>query len=173
MIVRPPDAACTETVVFYDRRGRIVTPGGRSVIKPRRGVFALVVAPEDGAILLSAESCAPDVPELPGGGIEAGETLDEATQREWAEEVGIPFSVKGPLRQFHQIRGFHADDRDEFWIYDQTFRVYHYLERVEVGRQWANPEGGMAGWAPIGALPGLNINRAHWCAIPSLLSDLA
>jgi len=44
--------------------------------------------------MLSAETCAPDVPELPGGGVEDGETLDEATQREWAEEVGIAFEVR-------------------------------------------------------------------------------
>jgi 8-oxo-dGTP pyrophosphatase MutT (NUDIX family) len=156
---------------FYDRRGRIVTPDEGSIIKPRRGVFALVVALEERAVMLSAEACAPDVPELPGGGIEPGETLDEATRREWAEEVGIAFEVTGPLRQFQQVRGFHADDRNEFWIYDQTFRLYHHHGRVDVGRRWRNPEGGMAGWQAISALPDLNINRAHWRAIPTLLCD--
>ena len=122
--------------------------------------------------MLSAEACAPDVPELPGGGIEAGETLDEAITREWAEEVGIAFKVKGPFECFQQVRGFYADDRNEFWIYDQIFRLYHFLDPVKIGQKWLNPEAGTAGWEAIASLPKLLINRAHWCAIPTLLSSL-
>jgi 8-oxo-dGTP pyrophosphatase MutT (NUDIX family) len=163
----------TPSITFYDRRGNVVTPDARSFIKPRRGVFALAAAGADRAIMLAAEACAPDVPELPGGGIEDGETLDEAISREWAEEVGIPFRVEGPIRSFQHVRGFYADDRNEFWIYDQTFRLYRYLDRVQVGKKWRNPEGGTAGWEAMASLAALPINRAHWCAIPALLSALA
>jgi 8-oxo-dGTP pyrophosphatase MutT (NUDIX family) len=162
----------TSSIIFYDRRGNVVTPDTQSIIKPRRGVFALVVAIDDNAIMLSAEVCAPDVPELPGGGIEDGETLDEAIAREWAEEVGIAFDVKGPFQRFQQVRGFYADDRNEFWIYDQTFQLYHFLDRVKIGQKWLNPEGGTAGWEAMASLPKLLINRAHWCAIPILLAGL-
>src|SRR5580658_6375552 len=110
----------TSRINFYDRHGNAVIPDAQSLIKPRRGVFALVAAIDEGAIMLSAEACAPGVPELPGGGVEEGETLDEAIRREWAEEVGIPFNVEGPFQQFQHVRGFYADDRREFWIYDQT-----------------------------------------------------
>jgi 8-oxo-dGTP pyrophosphatase MutT (NUDIX family) len=166
---------CTNTppIIFYDRRGSVVTPDAQSIIKPRRGIFALAVAIDDDAIMLSAELCAPDVPELPGGGIEEGESLDEAIKREWAEEVGIDFNVKGPLQRFQHVRGFYSDDRNEFWIYDQTFRLYHFLDRVKVGQKWFNSEGGTAGWESMASLPNLSINRAHWCAIPTLLSSLA
>ncbi len=142
------------------------------MIKPRRGVFALVIAINDNAIMLTAEVCAPGVPELPGGGIEDGETLDDAIKREWAEEVGIAFDVQGPFERFQHARGFYADDRNEFWIYDQTFRRYLFLDQVNIGQKWRNSEGGTAGWEAIGSLPKLSINRAHWCAIPTLLSGL-
>jgi 8-oxo-dGTP pyrophosphatase MutT (NUDIX family) len=167
------DSITAPSSVFYDRRGNVVTPDAQSIIKPRRGVFALAVAVDDDAVMLAAEQCAPDVPELPGGGIEEGETLDEAIEREWAEEVSIPFNVKGPLQYFQHVRGFYSDDRKEFWIYDQTFRLYHFVDRVKIGQTWPNSEGGTAGWAAIASLPTLSINRAHWCAIPTLLSGLA
>src|SRR5579863_9349798 len=155
------------SITFYDRRGNIVTPDAESFIKPRRGVFALAAAIGDRAVMLAAEACAPDVPELPGGGIENGETLDQAIEREWSEEVGIDFEVAGPLRRVQQVRGFYADDRNEFWIYNQTFLRYHFLGRVNLGHKWLNSEGGTAGWEFIANLERLSINRAHWCAIPA------
>jgi len=168
-----PGNAQIPPIVFYDRRGNVVTPDDRSFIKPRRGVFALAAAVDDSAIMLSAELCAPDVPELPGGGVEAGESLDDAIRREWSEEVGIPFDVEGPFDHFQHVRGFYSDDRNEFWIYDQTFRLYRFMGQAEVGRKWRNSEGGTTGWVAIDSLPAMSINRAHWCAIPTLLSSLA
>ncbi len=163
----------TPFVIFYDRRGNTVAPDAQSSIKPRRGAFALAVALNDKAIMLTAEACAPDVPELPGGGIEPGESLDQAIKREWAEEVGIAFDLKGPFQRFRHVRGFYADDRNEFWIYDQTFQLYHFTGPVQIGHKWLNSEAGTAGWEAIASLPSLSINRAHWCAIPILLSSLA
>jgi 8-oxo-dGTP pyrophosphatase MutT (NUDIX family) len=167
------DGVTIPPMIFYDRHGSVVTPDAESTVKPRRGVFALAVAADNSAVMLSAEACAPGVPELPGGGVEDGETLDQAIMREWAEEVGIAFNVVGPLRQYQHVRGFYADDRNEFWIYDQTFRLYNFLDAVEIGRKWLNSEGGTSGWEPIASLPALRINRAHWCAIPTLLSGRA
>jgi 8-oxo-dGTP pyrophosphatase MutT (NUDIX family) len=160
-----PESDCVNTpsIIFYDRRGNVVNPDAQSIIKPRRGVFALVVAINDGAVMLAAERCAPDVPELPGGGIEHGETLDEAIEREWAEEVGIAFNVKGPFQRFQHVRGFYADDRNEFWIYDQTFRLYHFPDHVEIGQKWPNSEGGAAGWFAIRPRTTINVGKPNYC----------
>ena len=168
---RRSKARIPPSILFYDRRGNVVAPREGSIVKPRRGVFALVVAAQADAIMLSAEACAPDVPELPGGGIEPGESLEQAVAREWSEEVGIEFNVAGPFQTFHQIRGFYADDRREYWIYDQTFLLYDFLGEAKLGRKWHNSERGIAGWESIVTLPHLLINRAHWCAIPTLLSS--
>ena len=85
------------SITFYDRRGNIVTPDARSFIKPRRGVFALAVAIGDRAIMLAAEACAPDVPELPGGGIEDGEFLanDASAHRHNLAVVALPGTLRG------------------------------------------------------------------------------
>jgi 8-oxo-dGTP pyrophosphatase MutT (NUDIX family) len=156
--------------IFYNRRGEVVTPNETSVIKPRRGVFALAIA--DDCALLVWPNYALDVPDLPGGGIDEGENIDEAMRREWAEETGIPFNVGKSLDVFHHVRGFYAEDQKEFWIYDQTFRLYRYTGAVTPGERWLNPEGDFASWELTESLYTLPINRAHWCAIPMLLKGL-
>jgi hypothetical protein len=49
------------------------------------------------------------------------------------------------IHKFVVLRGFYADDRKELWIYDQTFRLYHFLGQVKMAQKWLNPEGGTAG----------------------------
>lgn len=161
------------STVFYDRRGDIVTPTQSSIIRPRRGVFALAVSLPARAVLFATEAKYPDTLELPGGGIEDGEDLELAVRREWQEEASIDFNMEGPFGEFRQVRNFYAHGYDQFWFYDQTFRLYHYLGPVEMGKKWLNSEDGQTGWEPISSLPQLPINRAHWCAIPKLLAEIA
>jgi len=65
--------------------------GNRSTYIFRIGVFAIIES--EGKLLLARRS---DIGwwNLPGGGMEAGEAVDEALKREVREEVGIEISIE-------------------------------------------------------------------------------
>lgn len=160
---------------FFSRHGHQMIPAADAFIKPRRGVFALArAATQSGdAVLLVLQSFANGFWEMPGGGIDEGESPDDAIRREWAEETGIdvtPLHATG--REYNHTRGYYAEDVNEFWVYNQTFRLCRYDAPVKVAQSWINPEGDEAAWFPVPALPAMKINRAHWLAFQNLLPEL-
>ncbi len=158
----------TDTV-FYNRRGEAVTPPPGAIIRPRRAIYALLV--QSGHVLLIWPNFTKGIPDLPGGGIDAGETPDEALYREWLEETGGSFPADAQevmAARYQHVRGFHAEEEAEFWIYDQSFRLYRHEAPVSAGR-WVNPEGHQAGWEPLISLSKLPLNRAHWLAVAKWL----
>lgn len=161
----------TETV-FYNRRGEIVAPQAGAVIRPRQAVYALLV--QAGHVLLIWPNFTNGIPDLPGGGIDAGENEDQALAREWVEETGAAFPAEAQevtAARYRHVRGFHAEEDAEFWIYEQSFRLYRHNAPVTAGR-WVNPEGHQAGWEPLATLTTLPLNRAHWLAVERWLPIL-
>lgn len=72
--------------------------------RPRVAVYALIDGPT-GHILLgrNTRDAHRGKWELPGGGVEFGETLEEAAIREVREETGLIVSVQGPVLPFQLI----------------------------------------------------------------------
>lgn len=93
------------------------TLDGQSIFVPREkllfrpAVYAIIFH-LDQILLLNTRTTG--LYDLPGGGVELGETLDVALRREVKEETGIEIDV-GKLRHFSE----------EFFYYQPTEKAYH------------------------------------------------
>jgi 8-oxo-dGTP pyrophosphatase MutT (NUDIX family) len=96
------------------------------VTPPRIGARVLLLDEHDRVLLMHARD--PDDPghhwwELPGGGRDDGETLEQAAMREVAEETGIELDQLGP----------------QVWIRESRFRYrnrdHHRLDHVFLARR--------------------------------------
>lgn len=125
--------------------------------KAARPVLAASVAVfrDDGRVLLATRTSPPasDVWSLPGGKVEAGESLTEAALRELAEEVGVSARMIGFNRHVEII---HREA-------DNTV-AHHYVVASFVA-EWTNgeprtgPEAGAVMWADPFNLGGLATTR--------------
>jgi 8-oxo-dGTP diphosphatase len=119
---------------------------------PRRPLLAASVAViRDGRILLAARTRPPakGLFSLPGGLVEAGETLEEAALRELSEEVGVAASIVGFNDHVEVI------ERDGEGKVALHFVIASFVARWLSGEGTPSPEADPVIWATpaeIGAL---------------------
>ncbi|GJD78753.1 NUDIX hydrolase [Methylobacterium gregans] len=102
-------------------------------------------------VLLAARANAPmrGVWTLPGGLVEAGETLAEAALRELREEVGLEARVVGVLSPTEII------DRDAEGRARHHYVVHPHAALWQGGEPTAGPEALAVRWARLDEVPGL------------------
>ncbi len=125
--------------------------------RPVVGVGAVVV--KDGRVLIIKRAHEPRKGEwsLPGGHVELGETLVEATRREIKEETGLEVEV-GPLIELFD-RVHRVDDRVRY-----HFVIADYLCTCVGGALCAGDDAEDACWASPDALEAYGIS-AHAVAV--------
>ena len=96
-------------------------PNGTAFVRPSvRGIII-----RDGRVAM-VHSLKYDYYKFPGGGIEAGESLEEALLREVAEESGLRV-IPGSIREYGLVHRVQKGDREDMFIQDN----YYYLCDVE------------------------------------------
>lgn len=147
----------------FDRRAVPMSSGGGQVIRfpstgkaAARPVLAASVAVfRDGKVLLATRTKPPAdrLWSLPGGKVEAGETLEQAALRELEEEVGVSARILGFNRHV-EIFG-----RDGSGAITHHFVVASFVGAWLSGEPKPGPEAGAVMWADPLKLGGLATTR--------------
>jgi 8-oxo-dGTP pyrophosphatase MutT (NUDIX family) len=154
--------------LFYDRWGNTHRPKTKDQAIGREGAWLALL--ERDAILFAYADYAPDVADIPGGGIDTGETVLDAACRELFEETDLTAPNDLTILNTHnQNINFYADDVDGYWHYTQT-----YFLATAKGTTLYFPEKravteGHAAWIKIADLEKSAINYAHKMALNHLL----
>lgn len=123
---------------------------------PARPVLAASIAVfRDGKVLLATRTKPPadQLWSLPGGKVEAGETLEEAALRELDEEVGVKARIIGFNRHV-EIFG-----RDSAGAVTHHFVVASFVGEWLSGEPTVGPEAGAVKWVDPQRLGGLATTR--------------
>lgn len=102
-------------------------PNGTAFVRPSvRGIIL-----RDGKVAM-VHSLKYDYYKFPGGGIEAGESLEEALMREVKEEAGLRV-IAGSVREYGLVRRVQKSDRAGYFVQDN----YYFLcdTHKEAGEQ--------------------------------------
>ena len=128
--------------------GAANTPDSR--INPQRPFLAVSVAVFRGERVLLAQRADHGRWSLPGGLVEAGESLDEAALRELVEETGV-VAAEPVFSHFHEII-----DRDAVGNLRHHYVIAVYAARWMAGDGIISPEAREIGWFASGDIGALN-----------------
>lgn len=155
------------TQIFKDRLGNDVPLPADKTSGTRHGVFAICLCKDH--VLLIWPDYAPDVPDLPGGGVDEGETTHQALLREFFEETGMRHAFPDKPSDFQQDVYFYADDLEEYWLYTQEFYVFRFEEtEIYFEDTRDNPENGTMRWIPLSELENTTMHALHKKALKAL-----
>ncbi len=122
----------------------VLGTSGLSAAKPRITARAIIMSPDNRCVLMHAAKYG--IHTLPGGGVEEGETIEEALLREIAEETGCTIDFYEPLGYVEENR-FHADYTQISYYYivhtlDET--LHPHLTALETANgtsaMWCTPD---------------------------------
>jgi 8-oxo-dGTP diphosphatase len=157
-----------EDVEYKDRTGMVRTPSPDSVFKQRYGAFLICFV--GGHMLLSRSEHSGGDWELPGGGIDEGESAEQAVLRETYEETNVEFGDVAIEKKHTQRIYYFALDSKQFWNYDQDYFVlsdpslnHHIFDGII-----KSPDNCDAKWIKISDLKDTNIRHDHNKALQKL-----
>ncbi len=135
---------------------------------PARPILAASIAVfRAGRVLIATRTKSPGagVWSLPGGLVEAGETIEEAALRELQEEVGVQARIVGFNRHVQRI------DRDEQGRVRHHFVVASFVGVWTGGEATTGPEAGEVRWVDPRDLGGLD-TTPHLARILARAADI-
>ncbi|MBX2833431.1 MAG: NUDIX domain-containing protein [Micavibrio sp.] len=156
--------------IYMDKWGKPREWSAEIPRRPRSGVFAICI--HDNKILLSWPNNTPDVPELPGGGIDEGEGIEQALIRELEEEAAVTLDMQDtPVQRLTQNVKFYADFDGECWDYKQTYLRLSERDAASVyfeGKR--TPEDARkSAWIALEKLGSFNLHAIHAKALEEFL----
>jgi len=154
---------------FIDHHGHFhQRPDGVTPLE-RRGVHALI---ECGAWLLVVRPPDADWCELPGGGIEPGESLAVALSRELREEAGLAIAPAALVfrAQVQLSNRYYSSKNGAWWLYEQHFVHVRLAQRPALGEPLER--GHEVRWLALEGLPAAALHHVHRQGVDRLLSGV-
>lgn len=90
--------------------------------RTRIGVYGIALKGSDILLVTKEEGCYKGKLDLPGGGIEFGESPEQALRREFLEEVHLAFNDMILLENLSHVREVYLDNQEPF--------IFHHLGQL-------------------------------------------
>jgi len=152
---------------FFDRAGKIVIKPQNKPIKRRSSAYGIYIKDD---LVLVIKPAWNNQWELPGGGIEDGETPEQAVKREFWEETRYKVQELNPILVYKFHNYFYANDYDEYYDSDQFY--YQVLIADEADPiKFGSEETEKIDWIKISDLTETNCRKASLEAIKKAVNS--